>query len=152
MSELCSLKEAERRTFVSRRTIQRWIKEGSLAKVGDKVRLDDLADLISDRTFHPRQGPRPGRAHYQVTFRNNGLFVPKAQKRLSDMERAEKASHQLERIRDPYLLDLLGKQAQLFAQIRERDRSLGRWTKPEDMMDGFADAIRRFNSTATPSS
>lgn len=134
MSELLSVKGAADRSAISRRTIHRWIKEGALPKIGNKVRMGDLAELIRDRTMMPRRGPRPGRARYQVLLRTNGFYVPKAQKRLSDIERAEKVSEQLVRIRSPYVLDLLAKQAELFGKIRTNDHALGQWTKPEDLL------------------
>jgi hypothetical protein len=137
MSELVSVKSASERGYVSRRTIHRWIRDGSLQKVGNKVRFDDVAELITRRVMQPRRGPRPGRAHWQVTFRNNGFPVPRAQKRLSDVERAQKISEQLVRIRSPYVLDQLAKQAFRCALLRENERALGTWTKPEDLLAQF---------------
>jgi hypothetical protein len=134
MSNLVTVKAAADRSAVSRRTIHRWIKEGALPKVGNKVRMDDVADLIRHRTMMPRRGPRPGRAHYQVLFRTNGFKVPKAQKRLSDLQRAEKVSEQLVRIREPRILELLAEQAFGIRLIREKERERGDWTKAKVLL------------------
>lgn len=134
MSELLTVKSAAERGNVSRRSIHRWIKEGSLHKVGNKLRFDDVAELITRRVLQPRRGPRPGRADWQVKFRNNGFPVPRAQKRLSDVERVEKISQQLVRIRSPYVLDQLAKQVFRCGLIRETESALGTWTKPEDLL------------------
>lgn len=140
MSELVTVKGAAGRGNVSRRTIHRWIKEGSLRKVGNKLRFDDVAELITRRVLQPRRGPRPGLADWQVKFRNNGFPVPMAQKRLSDVQRAEKISEQLVRIRSPYVLEQLAKQALRCGLIRENERALGTWTKPEDLLAQLRDA------------
>ncbi len=134
MSNLVTVKAAADRRLVSRRTLHRWIKEGALTKVGNKVRWEDVAELVARWSEQPRRGPRPGGVNLQVMFRTNGFKVPKAQKRLSDLQRAEKVSEQLVRIRSPYVLDLLAKQAELFSKIRINDHALGQWTKPEDLL------------------
>ena len=134
MRELLTVKGAAERGNVSRRSIHRWIKDGSLHKVGNKLRLDDVAELITRRVLQPRRGPRPGRAHYQVLFRTNGFKVPKAQKRLTDLQRAEKVSEQLVRIREPRILELLAEQAFGIRLIREKERERGDWTKAKVLL------------------
>jgi hypothetical protein len=67
-------------------------------------------------------------------FRMNGFKVPKAQKRLSDLQRAEKVSEQLARIREPYILERLAEQAFGIRLIREKERARGDWTKAEVLL------------------
>jgi hypothetical protein len=134
MSNLVTVKAAADRRLVSRRTLHRWIKEGALTKIGNKVRWEDVAELVARWSEQPRRGPRPGGVNLQVMFRANGFKLPKAQKRLSDLQRAEKVSEQLVRIREPRILELLAQQAFGIRLIREKERERGDWTKAKVLL------------------
>jgi hypothetical protein len=135
MSNLVTVKAAADRRLVSRRTLHRWIKEGALTKVGNKVRWEDVAELVARWSEQPRRGPRPGGVNLQVMLRGNGFKLPKAQKRLSDLQRAEKVSEQLVRIREPRILELLAEQAFGIRLIREKERERGDWTKANVLLE-----------------
>lgn len=133
--EKVTVSEASRRIRVGRRTIQRWIAAGVLTKAGGKVVLDDLAEVVMTRTTDPRPGPRPGGLHYQHVFRSNGFNVPRAQKRLSDLDRAAKVADQLARVADPYVLEQLSTLAWLAAKLRRGEVGTGARMKPDELLE-----------------
>jgi hypothetical protein len=70
---------------VSRRTIQRWIKEGRVAKVCGRVDVAQVRGCVDELYNVPRRGPRPGA--YQFPLKLGKTREP--QKRLSEAERIE---------------------------------------------------------------
>ena len=98
MNEPAKVAAAARLCQISRRTIQRWVKERRVAKVGGRVDVASVRLCVDDLYNVPRRGPRPGAG--QITMRLGKTREP--QKRLSDLDRLAIIKHHLLRLKDDW--------------------------------------------------
>lgn len=104
--DLTTMSEAARRFKVSRRTLQRWVKDGSLRKTPDgKVNAVVVKALID--TFHdsPRRGPAPARFQLKLD-----LGKTRTGRQMSDFQRMDIVFRHLNAIDDPVVLGFVADQ------------------------------------------
>ena len=108
-----TVSEAARKNGVSRRTIQRWVKQGTVAKLPDG-KVDGVLVKVWVETFQdmPRRGPVPGR--FQLKLR---LGKTRTGRQMSDFQRMDIVFRHLNAIDNPVLLGFVAdKVRKLFSE------------------------------------
>ena len=108
-----TVSEAARKNGVSRRTIQRWVKRGTVAKLPDG-KVDGVLVKVWVETFQdmPRRGPVPGR--FQLKLR---LGKTRTGRQMSDFQRMDVVFRHLNAIDSPVLLGFVAdKVRKLFSE------------------------------------
>lgn len=101
-----TVSEAARKNGVSRRTIQRWVKQGAVAKLPDgKIDGDMVKIWVETFQEMPRRGPVPGR--FQLKLR---LGKTRTGRQMSDFQRLDIVFHHLKAIDNPVLLGFVADQ------------------------------------------
>jgi len=130
--DLTTMSEASRRFKVSRRTLQRWVKAGSLRKTEDgKVNAVVVKALLETFQESPRRGPVPGCHQFKLDL--DVEPTPKDKRLLrSEIRSAQLIERHIPRLHDPMMTGIL------LDQIQKRHTEL------LERMKGLMAAIRQF--------
>jgi predicted DNA-binding protein (UPF0251 family) len=103
MGQPLKLAQAARLCRVSRRTLQRWIKEGRLAKVCGRVDAKEVQRHLDELHNVPRRGRRPGVDAFQFALKLGAEAGRQTRdKRMTEAERVDAVLHHLRKIKNDW--------------------------------------------------
>jgi hypothetical protein len=132
--DLTTMSEASRRFKVSRRTLQRWVKAGSLRKTEDgKVNAVVVKALLETFQESPRRGPVPGCHQFKLDL--DVELTPKDKRLMrSEHRSAQLIERHIPRLHDVVLTGIL------LDQLQKRHTEL------VGQMQGLAAALGQFRA------